>query len=57
MVFASPPSTVIVAAEPALNEGTVTLERTEQTVPATVHHADRTVVPYHAGETLGWRLK
>jgi dihydroorotase len=34
-----------------LNEGTVTLERTDHEVPATVHG----LVPFHAGETLGWR--
>jgi len=38
------------------NEGTVTLERAEQVVAKTVRHADRTVVPYRSGETLGWRL-
>jgi dihydroorotase len=35
-----------------LNEGTVTLERAEQTVPVTFEG----LVPFHAGETLGWRL-
>jgi dihydroorotase len=35
-----------------LNEGTVTLERAEVRVPERV--AD--VVPFHAGETLGWKL-
>ena len=35
-----------------LNEGTVTLERASQPVPDTLHG----VVPFHAGETLGWRL-
>jgi dihydroorotase len=35
-----------------LNEGTVTLERAEQRVPDEV----ASVVPFHAGETLGWRL-
>ena len=39
-----------------LNEGTVTLERADLVVPATIDHAGETVVPYHAGETLGWRL-
>ena len=34
-----------------LNEGTVTLERTSQQVPETVDG----LVPFHAGETLGWR--
>jgi dihydroorotase len=35
-----------------LNEGTVTLERSHQKVPDTVEG----LVPFHAGETLGWRL-
>ena len=35
-----------------LNEGTVTLEKTQIEVPAEVAG----VVPFHAGETLGWRL-
>jgi dihydroorotase len=34
------------------NDGTVTLERGETTVPATLNG----VVPFHAGETLGWRF-
>ncbi len=35
-----------------LNGGTITLERGETVVPATIGD----VVPFHAGETLGWRL-
>ncbi|MBB6427693.1 dihydroorotase [Sphingopyxis sp. JAI128] len=35
-----------------LNEGTVTLERGESLVPDRIGE----VVPFHAGETLGWRL-
>ncbi len=35
-----------------LNEGTVTLERTEIEVPQEIAG----VVLFHAGETLGWRL-
>ena len=35
-----------------LNEGTVTLERSETVVPAMVNG----VVPFHAGETLKWRI-
>jgi dihydroorotase len=35
-----------------LNEGTVTLERAEVKVPAEISG----VVPFHAGETLGWRV-
>ena len=39
-----------------LNEGTVTLVREEQQVPASVPAAGSTLVPFHAGERLGWRL-
>ena len=35
-----------------LNEGTVTLERSEQIVPDEIEG----VVPFEAGETLGWRM-
>jgi dihydroorotase len=35
-----------------LNEGTVTLERVSQIVPEDVGE----LVPFHAGESLGWRL-
>ncbi|UKK84225.1 dihydroorotase [Sphingopyxis sp. BSN-002] len=35
-----------------LNGGTITLERGETAVPGTIGE----VVPFHAGETLGWRL-
>jgi dihydroorotase len=35
-----------------LNEGTVTLERASQPVPTTIDG----VVPFHAGEMIGWRL-
>ena len=35
-----------------LNEGTVTLERDQVTVP----HRLGDLVPFHAGETLGWRF-
>ncbi|QNE32533.1 dihydroorotase [Sphingomonas sp. NBWT7] len=39
-----------------LNSGTVTLERVDTLVPALVGEGDTAVVPFHAGETLGWRL-
>jgi dihydroorotase len=35
-----------------LNEGTVTLERVETAVPDRIAG----IVPFHAGETLGWRV-
>ena len=40
-----------------LNEGTVTLERAPTLVPATLDAAGTPVVPFHAGEMLGWRLR
>ena len=39
-----------------VNEGTVTLEKAPVQVPATVDANGTTVVPFHAGETLSWRL-
>lgn len=39
-----------------LNEGTVTLERQDETVPDTITAGDLAIVPFHAGETLRWRL-
>ena len=39
-----------------LNEGTVTLERREWTVPETIGAGDLAVVPFAAGETLGWKF-
>ena len=39
-----------------LNEGTVTLERTGTEVPESVPAAGSTLTPFHAGDTLGWRL-
>jgi dihydroorotase len=35
-----------------LNDGTITLERSEQSVPSMIDG----LVPFHAGETLRWRL-
>ncbi len=39
-----------------LNEGTVTLERAEVTVPHRLAAAGTEIVPFHAGETLRWRF-
>ena len=39
-----------------LNNGTVTLERTNITVPQEIAVVDKAIVPFHAGETLGWRI-
>ena len=39
-----------------LNAGTVTLERGEVRVPERVGGGDEAVVPFRAGETLGWRV-
>ncbi|MCA1662107.1 MAG: dihydroorotase, partial [Novosphingobium sp.] len=38
------------------NDGTVTLERAETIVPASIDANGTTLVPFHAGERLGWRL-
>jgi dihydroorotase len=40
----------------SVNEGTITLERARTAVPQTIDAAGTPVVPFHAGETLGWRL-
>ena len=39
-----------------VNEETVTLERVEHEVPARLDVGAAELVPFHAGETLGWRL-
>jgi dihydroorotase len=39
-----------------LNEGTIALERAQVRVPETLPAAGTTIVPFHAGETLPWRL-
>ncbi len=39
-----------------LNEGTITLERITVRVPDTVPAGDAVIVPFHAGEDLGWHL-
>ena len=39
-----------------VNEGTVTLERADHPVPATLGEGETCVVPFHAGETLRWKL-
>jgi dihydroorotase len=40
-----------------LNQGTVTLERAAVTVPDRLDANGTIAVPFHAGETLGWRLR
>ena len=40
-----------------VNEDEVTLERADIPVPDEVDGGDARVVPFHAGETLGWRLR
>jgi dihydroorotase len=40
-----------------LNEGTVTLIRSAHLVPGQVDANGTPIVPFHAGEELGWRLK
>lgn len=39
-----------------VNEGTVTLEKAPVEVPEVVDCNGTMIVPFHAGETLGWRL-
>jgi dihydroorotase len=39
-----------------LNAGTVTLEKAAVAVPELIHAGDTALVPFHAGETLGWRF-
>ena len=39
-----------------LNDGTVTLERAEVKVPERIEADGIDLVPFHAGETLGWKL-
>lgn len=39
-----------------VNEDTVTLERVEHEVPASLDVGAAELVPFHAGERLGWRL-
>ncbi|MDO7843759.1 dihydroorotase [Sphingomonas immobilis] len=39
-----------------LNEGRVTLERGAVAVPERVGSGETALVPFHAGETLGWRV-
>jgi dihydroorotase len=40
-----------------LNEDRVTLERVDTQVPEILELDGVSVVPFHAGETLRWRLK
>jgi dihydroorotase len=40
-----------------LNSGTVTLERASVVVPGEIGTGDTAVVPFHAGQTLAWRLE
>ena len=39
-----------------VNDGTITLRREANPVPGIVEANGTPVVPFHAGETLGWRL-
>ena len=40
-----------------LNEGSLTLERAETVVPERMEAAESSLVPFHAGQTLGWTLR
>lgn len=39
-----------------VNQEAVTLERAEVAVPPVLHVTGEEIVPFHAGQTLGWRL-
>ncbi|MEO1042635.1 MAG: dihydroorotase [Pseudomonadota bacterium] len=39
-----------------LNDGTVTLERQDTSVPDTIGEGDTLTVPFHAGDTIRWRM-
>jgi dihydroorotase len=39
-----------------LNEDTITLERVECQVPASIDVGAAELVPFHAGETLRWKF-
>ena len=39
-----------------LNAATITLERRDHLVPQRLGEGDQELVPFHAGELLGWRL-
>jgi len=39
-----------------VNEDVVSLERAEVAVPPVLHVTGEEIVPFHAGQTLGWRL-
>ena len=41
----------------ALNQGMVTLERGETLVPEVIDAGGTAIVPFHAGQTLGWRIR
>ncbi len=39
-----------------LNDGTITLQRSAQVVPPTVDAGGTSIVPFHAGECIGWSV-
>ena len=40
-----------------LNESRVLLRRTDNLIPELITRSDEQVVPFHAGETLGWKFE
>jgi dihydroorotase len=40
-----------------VNDDTIMLERVETEVPATLSHGEISLVPFHAGERIGWRVQ
>ena len=39
-----------------LNEGTITLTKKEQQVPERITLSETDIIPFHAGETIGWSV-
>ncbi|MEP3225343.1 MAG: dihydroorotase [Parasphingorhabdus sp.] len=39
-----------------LNEGTVTLRRSDTLIPETLEAGGATIIPFHAGQTLAWQI-
>ena len=39
-----------------VNKGTLTLQRADHPVPETLGEGETCVVPFHAGETLRWKM-
>ena len=40
-----------------VNEEKITLTRKDQSVPERITLSDTDIIPFHAGETLGWSIQ